>query len=101
MIFERPKPQYENIGPKQYLNILDLGVRNDGTWVRGNAGAFNMALQVAKSLNQVLIIPAGVYLVEDTINIPVGSRIVGILWPQIMAFGSAFSDMSRPKVLAR
>jgi hypothetical protein len=41
-----------------------------------------------------------VYVITDTVKIPVGARIVGQAWPQILAKGPKFqeSTASRPAV---
>ena len=61
----------------------------------------NRALETAADKNQIVIFPAGIYVVDDTITIPVNSRIVGALWSQIMAYGPRFSDLNQTKVLAK
>jgi glucan 1,3-beta-glucosidase len=99
--FEREKPQYDGYAKSEFLSVLDFGVRNDGTSGDINTGAINAALQAASAQNKTLVFPAGIYLVDDTINIPARCRMVGVLWSQIMATGPAFSDPSKPKVLAR
>jgi hypothetical protein len=99
--FEREKPQYYGLSKFDFINVLDYGVLNDGTSGDTNPGKINTALQAASSQNKILVFPAGIYLIEDTINIPSRCKIVGALWSQIMATGPAFSDPGQPKVVAR
>lgn len=99
--FENDKPQYSSLDASNFLNILDYGVPNDGTFLTNNAKKINAALWDSANQHKVLVFPAGTYKTEDTIFIPPGARLVGALWSQIMASGPTFSDVSRPKVLAR
>jgi hypothetical protein len=99
--FEREKPQYDGLSKSDFISVLDFGVRNDGTAGDTNPGMINTALQAVSSQNKILVFPAGIYLIEDTINIPSRCKIVGALWSQIMATGPAFSDPGHPKVVAR
>jgi hypothetical protein len=48
-----------------------------------------------------LVFPAGIYTIDDTLTISPGSKIVGILWPQLMAVGKAFKDKNDPRVFIR
>lgn len=50
---------------------------------------------------KVVFIPSGVYPCESTINVPVRTRIVGKAWPQIMATGDTFSNLTNPIPLVR
>ena len=51
--------------------------------------------------DQIFVFPAGIYAIDDTITIPPGSRIVGVLWPQLMAVGSKFDNVNDPHVFIR
>lgn len=99
--FEQQKPQYFNIDPDQFLNVLDYGIRNDGTYQPNTAIDINRALEQSAREKKVLVFPAGVYKVPDTLFVPPGARMVGVLWSQIMAVGSKFNDSSDPKVLTK
>jgi hypothetical protein len=98
--FSRSKPSYST---GEVLNVLSFNARNDGdiTNAAGNTKAINEALQAAVLQRKVLIFPAGIYTVDDTIHIPVGSRVSGALWSQIMAVGRDFGKPNEPKVLAK
>ena len=43
---------------------------------------------------KIIFINAGSYLLTDTDTIPMGTRVVGEAWSQLMASGDAFSDPS-------
>jgi len=92
-IFERSKPQYEDVG--SVVNVLDHGVSNNGQG--DQSSAINSVL--GSSVGSVVFFPAGVYTVESTIKVPVGTRMVGEGWSQIMASGSYFADIDNPKVM--
>ena len=67
--------------------------RNDDT------AAINQALKDATAVNAIVYFPHGMYIVTDTIFVPNGARIVGEIWPQIMASGPKFSDINNPHVM--
>jgi hypothetical protein len=98
--FGRSKPSY--VG-EAVINVLAFGAKNDGNVgsAAGNRKAIQDALNSAAAQKKVLLFPAGIYAVDDTLEIPIGSRLTGALWSQIMAVGQAFSDPSRPKILAK
>lgn len=102
-VFERSKPQYEKLGQGGFLNILGFGAKNDGSpsSAPGNTKAINDALRVSAALNRVLLFPAGIYLVDNTVNVPVGARLTGALWSQIMATGVSFGNPNKPKVFVK
>jgi Pectate lyase superfamily protein len=100
--FEKSKPQYDMLGQEAFVSVLNYGVSNTGNTSQialQNTIGINKALQEAKG--KVLVFPAGRYLVSDTLLIPGGSRLVGVLWSQIVATGPQFGDEYKPKVLAQ
>jgi glucan 1,3-beta-glucosidase len=101
--FERSKPQYSDRSKGDYLNVLHFGAKNEGKSASAseNTKSINNAMRAAAGTGKVLLFPAGIYPVDDTIHIPAGTRIQGALWSQIMAVGSAFGDPEKPKVLAQ
>jgi len=40
----------------------------------------------------------GSYVISNTLNIPVGTDILGEMWSQILVKGTAFNDVNNPKV---
>jgi hypothetical protein len=96
----RSKPQYDDRGPEGFRNVLDWGVSNEAKNPSSNTQRINDALKETSEKGQVLVFPAGIYLVDDTIFFPPGARVVGVLWSQLMATGVRFSDPERPHVLA-
>lgn len=93
---ERSKPQYENLGAGSFVNLKQAyGAAGDGK--TDDTGALNAAFRDNAVSGKVLWIPAGVYLVSDTVKIPPGVKVVGQLWPQIMGAGAKFADIGRPQ----
>jgi glucan 1,3-beta-glucosidase len=101
--FERSKPLYDNLGSGRVIDVMSFGAKNDGsdTSASSNTKAINEALKSAAANGALLVFPAGIYLVDGTLKIPVGSRLSGALWSQIMAVGKHFQDDSQPQPLAR
>lgn len=83
--FRKSKPQYESDTP---VVATANGVSNDASG--DQTDAINTLL--ANNVGSVIFFPAGVYLVESTVKVPVGSIIVGSGWSQIMATGSWYGS---------
>lgn len=95
--FTQSRPQYQSSSSGAFLVITSHGVLNDGTG--DQTAAINTVLSSAGS--RVVFFPAGVYMVEGTVKIPPGTRIVGELWSQIMGTGSFFRDEKNPKPMVQ
>lgn len=95
--FARSKPQYETISAGSVIVATSNGVSNDGTG--DQSSAINTLL--SSNVGSLIFFPAGVYMVESTVKIPVGSLIVGSGWSQIMATGSYFEDETNPQVVVQ
>ncbi|KAK6496339.1 hypothetical protein TWF481_002364 [Arthrobotrys musiformis] len=93
--FVRSKPQYETLSSSSFLNVKSAGAQGNGQ--ADDTAAINSALQSGK----IVFFPAGIYKVTSTINVPVGARIVGESWSQIMGTGSYFADAENPKVVVK
>lgn len=100
-LFQRRRPTYAGIDPvrTQILNAKDLGARGDGS--SDDTGPLNRLLDMAANMSAVVYLPYGVYVVTDTLNVPLGTRIVGQAWTQIMAKGDKFEDLQNPHVSVR
>ncbi|KAH7359400.1 pectate lyase superfamily protein-domain-containing protein [Plectosphaerella cucumerina] len=90
----RPKPQYPGMMP---IVATANGVSNDGTG--DQAAAINRLL--ASSGGSVVFFPAGVYKVRQTVQVPVGTRMIGSGWSTIMGEGAFFQNEADPKPLIR
>lgn len=79
--FTRNRPQYQQIPSHLFSSVRDYGAIGDGH--TDSTQAINKALAV-NAYRRVTYLPAGTYIVTDTIHVPVGSRIVGEVWSTIM-----------------
>jgi hypothetical protein len=93
--FQRSRPQYEDLSASSFISIADYGAVGDGTG--DQSAAINEAL--ANANGAVVFFPAGIYAVQSGIFVPVGTRMVGEAWSQIMASGTYFQDANNPNVL--
>ncbi|GAT20988.1 hypothetical protein RIB2604_00900080 [Aspergillus luchuensis] len=92
------RPKYINIGQSQIINLKTAGAKGDG--VTDDTTALNSIFAAAANMSSIVYVPYGVYIVTNTVKIPVGSRIIGQAWPQIMGKGKNFQDQlhARPVV---
>ncbi|KAH8805231.1 pectate lyase superfamily protein-domain-containing protein, partial [Xylogone sp. PMI_703] len=97
--FVRSKPQYETFDASSFLNALDHGAVGDG--VHDDGGALSELFAACADNDQICFIPHGVYMTSETVDIPIGARIVGEAWPQIMGTGPLFADASHPVPVVR
>jgi glucan 1,3-beta-glucosidase len=95
--FTRSKPQYETVGAGSIVVATSHGVSNTGSG--DQSGAINSLL--AGNVGSVIFFPAGIYMVTNTVKIPVGSKIVGSGWSQIMGTGSNFQNAASPTVMVQ
>jgi glucan 1,3-beta-glucosidase len=94
---EESKPQYENVEIDKVLSIEEDGtVFGDGT--TDDTIAFQLQLNkiVDSSDYELVLIDHGVYIITNTITVPINSRIVGECWPLILASGDNFKDPNHP-----
>ena len=97
--FTRRRPRYDDLGASEVLDARKFGAKGDGK--SDDTAVLNYLFSAAANMSAVVYIPFGVYVIKDTVEIPVGSRVIGQAWPQIMATGSRFSDMQKPRVAVR
>ncbi|KAJ5461211.1 uncharacterized protein N7458_002763 [Penicillium daleae] len=95
--FSQSRPQYETYFSSDFVVATSNGISNDGTG--DQTGAINTLL--SSSVGKPVFFPAGIYQVESTVKVPVGSIIVGEGWSQIMGTGSYFEDASNPQVMVQ
>ncbi|KAL2372532.1 hypothetical protein RJZ57_003006 [Blastomyces gilchristii] len=96
--FERQKPQYEAIPASKFVHMKDHA-KGDG--VTDDTAAFQSVLSQYASSDNIIFVDAGSYILTDTITIPVGAKIVGEGWSQLVAFGPNFQDERNPRPLVR
>lgn len=98
-LFVRSRPQYENLPVSSFRVATDYGIANDGTG--DNTDKVNGFLRDAASAGQVAYFPSGIYSIQGTVNVPLGSRIQGASWSQLQANGKYFQDINNPQVFVR
>lgn len=95
-LYTRRRPKYDELTASQIMNVKALGAKGDGK--SDDTIILNNILSQAANLSSVVYFPFGVYVIKDTLRVPVGSRIIGQAWSQIMATGAKFEDMDHPRV---
>lgn len=97
--FQRRRPTYTNIGMSQVVDVKAWGAVGDGK--TDDTAVLNSILDRAANMSSIVYFPFGVYKITDTLLVPVGSRIIGQAWSQIMATGTKFSDELKPRVAVK
>ena len=77
--FVRSRPQYASTAAGSFIIATAHGISNDGTG--DQSGAINTLL--SSSVGTPVFFPAGIYQIQNTVNIPVGSIILGEGWSQV------------------
>ncbi|KAI0975131.1 pectin lyase fold/virulence factor [Xylaria arbuscula] len=95
--FWQDPPLYSTLTASSFVVVTQSGISNDGTG--DQTAAINSLLDA--NVGIPIFFPAGIYLVEGTVQIPTGSIIVGSAWSQIMGTGSYFQDVDNPQVMVR
>jgi hypothetical protein len=85
-ILTRRRPAYDTIPASKVMNVKALGAAGDG--VTDDTAVLNGILEGAANTSSIVFFPFGIYLVRDTLRVPVGSRIIGQAWSQIMGAGA-------------
>ncbi|OAL33190.1 hypothetical protein AYO20_07507 [Fonsecaea nubica] len=93
-VFERSKPQYQDVPVSSFVSVKSAGAKGDG--VTDDTAAIQNIFNNATP-DQVVYFDHGAYVISNTVMVPSNIRITGEIWPLIMAQGSAFSDVSNPK----
>ncbi|KAF1811435.1 glucan 1,3-beta-glucosidase GLUC78 precursor [Eremomyces bilateralis CBS 781.70] len=88
-VFERSKPQYENVPASQFVSVKSAGAVGDG--LTDDTAAIQQALTNLKD-DQILYFDHGAYLITDTVFVGCHAKITGEIWPLIMASGPKFQD---------
>lgn len=92
-IFERSKPQYENVPASSFLSAKANGCKGDGT--SDDTTAIQALLDKATK-DQIVYFDHGAYVITSTVKVPKDVKITGETWPVIMASGSHFASQSSP-----
>lgn len=97
-IFERSKPQYENVPVSSFVSVKSQGAKGDG--VTDDTAAIQAIFDNATS-DQVVYFDHGAYVITSTVNVPPHIRITGEIWPLIMAGGTFFNNQTNPQPVFR
>ncbi|KAK0103224.1 hypothetical protein ONS95_005259 [Cadophora gregata] len=93
--FERARPQYQDRPVGDFVHAKNFGAKGDGK--TDDTAALQRALY--ESQGKILVLDAGSYILTGTVVVPLGCKIVGETWSQLMASGSYFQDAMNPKVM--
>lgn len=96
-IFERSRPQYENVPVLDFVSVKGSGAKGDG--ITDDTVTLQNILN--NNIGKIIFFDLGHYVVSDTVTVPVGTRIVGEIWSVIVANGVAFQDVEKPKPVFR
>lgn len=93
-IFERSRPQYEDVPASEFVSVKDCGAKGDG--VTDDTAALQSIFDKYANSGKVIFFDLGHYKVSNTVTVHIGTRIVGELWSVIVADGVAFQDANNP-----
>ncbi|KAM4054323.1 pectate lyase superfamily protein [Hirsutella rhossiliensis] len=94
-VVTKSKPQYEDVPSSQFVSVKSRGAKGDG--VTDDTEAIRQVFHCLKA-GEIVYFDYGAYLVTDTIKVPKDVKIVGEVWPLIMAGGNKnFKDQANPK----
>lgn len=91
-VFERSRPQYQDLDISHLVSVKDKGAKGDG--ITDDTAAIQSILDT--HAGKVIFFDHGAYVISKTVNVPMNTRIVGEVWPLILANGDAFKDVNNP-----
>ncbi|KAK7423089.1 hypothetical protein QQZ08_009256 [Neonectria magnoliae] len=94
-LFTRRRSKYYDVASRKAMNVRALGAKGDGK--TDDTAVLNSILSGAANTSSIVYFPFGVYVVKDTLRVPMGSRIIGQVWSQIMGTGANFEDETKPR----
>ncbi|RJE25477.1 hypothetical protein PHISCL_02160 [Aspergillus sclerotialis] len=92
-VLERTKPAYENTPVSAFVSVKSAGAKGDGQ--TDDTEAIQKVLDNAKE-DQIVYFDHGAYIITSTIKVPKNIKMVGEIWPMLMAHGKKFSDENNP-----
>ncbi|KAJ7913682.1 exo-beta-1,3-glucanase [Mycena leptocephala] len=98
--FSRSRPQYQTYASSQFRTLMSSGLGAKGDGVSDDTVAINNFIS-QNSGCAILIIETGTYLVTDTVFVPAGTQIVGVLYSVLMGSGAKFADQQSPTPVVR
>lgn len=97
-IFEKSRPQYADMPASSFISVRSKGAKGDGS-TDDTAALQSIFRTYGGNSANIIYFDHGVYVVSDTIQIPVNTKVLGEVWSVIMASGSAFQDVNNPKAV--
>ena len=92
-VFERSRPQYEDVKCSSFISVKSKGAKGDGT--TDDTAAIQAIFDAARP-GEIVYFDHGAYIISETVKVPKDIKITGEIWPLIVASGAAFSDASKP-----
>ncbi|KAL4954266.1 pectate lyase superfamily protein-domain-containing protein [Aspergillus filifer] len=92
-VFERSKPLYESYSASSFVSVKSQGAKGDGQ--TDDTKAIQSIFDSATA-DQIIYFDHGSYVLTDTVRVPTDIKIVGEVWPTLMAYGEKFSDEQNP-----
>ncbi|PHH84588.1 hypothetical protein CDD83_1690 [Cordyceps sp. RAO-2017] len=94
-IVTKSKPQYNDVPAERFISVKSKGAKGDG---RSDDTAALQAIFDAAGPDDIVYFDHGAYVVTDTVRVPKNIKVVGEIWPLIMAGGDRnFKDQRNPK----
>jgi glucan 1,3-beta-glucosidase len=92
-IFERSKPLYEDVAASSFISVKSAGAKGDGA--TDDTEAIQKIFNSYKD-GQIIYFDHGAYIITSTIKVPKNIKVVGEIWPMLMAHGKTFADEENP-----
>ncbi|KAF9772436.1 hypothetical protein IL306_009854 [Fusarium sp. DS 682] len=94
-VVTKSKPQYNNVPAANFISVKSKGAKGDG---KTDDTAAIQAVFNSIQDGQIVYFDHGAYVITDTVKVPKNIKIVGEVWPLIMAGGNKnFKDQANPK----
>ncbi|KND92912.1 Glucan 1,3-beta-glucosidase [Tolypocladium ophioglossoides CBS 100239] len=94
-IVTKSKPQYDNVPASKFISVKSKGAKGDG---KTDDTVCIQAVFNSIGADEIVYFDHGAYLITDTVKVPKNVRVVGEIWPVIMAGGNKnFQDQNNPK----
>ncbi|KYK56443.1 putative beta-1,3 exoglucanase precursor [Drechmeria coniospora] len=98
-IVTKSKPQYGDVPASRFVSVKASGAVGDGR--TDDTEAIRAVFDKVKA-DEIVYFDHGAYVVTDTVQVPANVRVVGEIWPLILAGGNAsFKDQHNPKPVFR
>jgi glucan 1,3-beta-glucosidase len=94
-VVTKSKPQYNSVSASSFVSVKSKGAKGDG---KTDDTAAIQAVFNGIQEGQIVYFDHGAYVMTDTVKVPKNIKIVGEIWPLIMAGGDKnFKDQANPK----